>query len=148
MKVTTVIGRVIKPLVNFPRWMGARQLKTNADAIIKMVKDLQLRRPPLRQETFEEAIVRLHLSEEDIRQRMRVCLTLSIIYSCLMILFLAYTIFLILHFSLGMILAALVTMLMASFVYREHFWYFQMKTRKLGNTFQDWVSFLVRGKLK
>jgi hypothetical protein len=34
---------------------------------------------------------------------------------------------------------------MAVFAYREHFWYFQMKTRTLGNTFQDWFSFLLRG---
>lgn len=148
MKVTSALGRIFKPLVNFPKWMGLRQLKSNAAVISKMIKDLRVYRPGIHQETFDEAVVRLQLTEEDIKQRMRTCFTLSIVYSIIAILLLVYTIYLVLQLSLGMILGLLVTVLMSVLAYREHFWYFQMKTRRLGNSFQDWISFLVRGRRK
>jgi intracellular multiplication protein IcmV len=75
---------------------------------------------------------------------MKHCLLMSILYFIAGLLFLTYTLYMILHLHLGMILGLLVTALMMLFAYREHFWYFQMKTRKLGNTFKDWLSFVLR----
>lgn len=148
MKVTSAIGRVFKPFVNFPRWMGLRQLKNNAAAIKAMFKDLRLYRPEVRRETFEEAMQRMNLTEDQLKERMRTCLMMSIVYSFASLCFLIYTIYMIFHFHLGMILGILITILMAVFAYRESFWYFQMKTRKLGNTVHDWVSFMLkRGKV-
>lgn len=145
MKVTKALGRIIKPLVNFPRWMGVQKIRENGRAIVKMIKDMRIYRPTVRQESFEEAMIRMHLSEEDIKARMKTCLILSIVYSCCTLLFLIYTVYMVWHGHLGMILGFLVTILVAVFAYREHFWYFQMKTRTLGRTFKEWASFLLKG---
>ncbi|MBA2654537.1 MAG: hypothetical protein H0U71_05675 [Gammaproteobacteria bacterium] len=148
MKVTKRVGRVVKPFVNFPRWMGFGQLWANYEAIVKTIKDMRIHRPPVRTETFEEAKARLHLTDEDIQQRKRNCLILSIIYFTATLIFFIYSLYMIIHGHLGMILGLLITALMAAFTYREHFWYFQLKTRTLGNSFKDWLHFLFRGKRK
>lgn len=144
MKVTRGLGRVFKPFVNFPRWMGLRQISANAAGIVRMIKDLRIHRPEVRQESFEEAMERMNLTEEIIKERMKTCLFLSLTYTFAAICFFAYTLYMIFHGHLGMIMGALVTTLMAVFAYRESFWYFQMKTRTLGNSFKDWVSFILR----
>lgn len=148
MKPTRAVGRVIKPFVNFPRWMGLRLIMSNGSAIVKMVQDMRIRPPAVRKETFEEAVARLNLSEEEIKSRMRHCLILSIIYSVAALILLVYTIYMVIHGHLGMILGILLTVLIAVFAYREHFWYFQMKTRMLGRTFKEWLIFLFRGARK
>jgi intracellular multiplication protein IcmV len=144
MKITRSVGRVIKPLVNFPKWMGLSQLRANAAAIMKMFQDLRVHRPPVREETFAQAVQRLNLTEDDIKTRMKHCLLMSLLYFSASLVFLAYTLYMIIHLHLGMVVGLLITALMMVFTYREHFWYFQMKTRTLGNTFQDWVSFVLR----
>lgn len=144
MKATTALGRMIKPFVNVSRWMGLAQLKANAVAIKKMIQDLRIHRPPVRQETFEEAMQRMNLTEEILKSRIKTCLWLSILYTVAAIVLLTYSIYMIVHGQLGMIIGILLTGLMMVFAYREHFWYFQMKTRKLGNTFRDWVSYILR----
>lgn len=148
MKVTSALGRVVKPFVNFPRWMGLTQVWANGRAIVKMLKDLRVHRPPTHTESFEEAIQRLNLTEEDVKERIRHCFILTIVYTTATLFFLFYTIYMVIHGHLGMILGILLTALMATFAYREHFWYFQMKTRSLGNGFKDWLFYLLRGKRK
>jgi intracellular multiplication protein IcmV len=148
MGVASRIGRVFKPLVNFPRWMGLNQLWANGRAIVKMVKDMKVHRPITHSESFEEAKARLHLSEEDLEKRKRTCFALSLVYSFAALCFLVYTLHMIIRLQLGMIVGILITILMAVFAYRESFWYFQMKTRTLRNTFKDWLSFILRGARK
>jgi intracellular multiplication protein IcmV len=146
MKATRRIGRVLKPLVNVKLWMGLSQLIVNAKAILRNFNGMKVRRPAVRKETFEEAVARLSFSEDDIKNRMRSCLTLAIIYYFASLLFLVYTIYMIVHLQLGMVLGLLITTLMAVFAYREHFWYFQLKTRRLGNSFRNWLTFVFRGR--
>src|SRR5262245_15392808 len=97
MKVTKTLGRIVKPFVNFPRWMGLGQIRATAASIKKMFQDLRIHRPPVREETFEEAKQRLNLSEEDIQSRLKSCFWLSILYSFIALLLLIYTIYMISH---------------------------------------------------
>jgi intracellular multiplication protein IcmV len=146
MSVFGRVGQAFKPLVNAKKWMGLPQLIVNAQAILRTFNDMKVRRPAVRKETFEEAVARQNLSEDDIKNRMRNCLTLAIIYYLAGLLFLVYTTYMIVHLQLGTVLGLLITILMAVFAYREHFWYFQLKTRTLGNSFRDWLTFLFRGR--
>lgn len=148
MGIMSRVGRVFKPLVNFPRWMGAGQLRTNVEDIRKNIQDLKIRRPEVRTETFEEAMVRMHLTEEDIKKRMRFCFIFCLIYAFIALILLGYSIYLIIHLKLGAIISLLITAMMAVFAYRESFWYYQMKTKTLGNTFHNWLSYMLRGGRK
>lgn len=148
MKATRRIGRVIKPFVNFPRWMGLSMLLANGKAIVNMLKEMKIYRPAIRSESFEQAKQRLRLTDEDIKSRIRNCLILSVIYYLSTLAFLLYTLYMIFHGCIGMIVGLLITILMAVFAYREHFWYFQLKTRSLGNSFHDWVAYVLGRRRK
>lgn len=146
MKITRALGRVVKPFVNFPRWMGLNQLVNTAKSILGGIKDLKTdQKVPVRKETFTEAKARLHLTEKDIEEREKFCFRLSILYFFVGLIFLAYTIYLISRLNIGFILGFLVTGLLFAFAFQQHFWYFQIKTRQLGATVKDWRNFLLRG---
>jgi intracellular multiplication protein IcmV len=141
------LGRMVKPLVNFPRWMGLSQILAQARIIAGLFKDFRsYPTEQVRKETFAEAMQRLNLTEQDIQARMKQCLWLSIIYTLVALVFLVYAIYLIMHGLLGsFILALLLTALMTTFAYQQSFWYYQIKTQQLGVSFKVWLKFLLRG---
>jgi intracellular multiplication protein IcmV len=143
MKFTRALGRMIKPLVNFPRWMGLYQILVQARIIVGLFKDFRsYPTEQVRKETFAEAMQRLNLTEQDVQARMKQCLWLSIIYALVALIFLAYTVYLIMHGLLSFILALLLAALMAAFAYQQSFWYYQIKTQQLGASFKAWLKFL------
>lgn len=144
MSIMGRMGKIIKPLVNFPRWMGFRQILDNGRNIVKTIQDLKIRRPAVRDESFAQAMLRLNLNESDLQERKRFCFYQAIIYFILALIFFIYTIYLILHFSLGVILSFLLALLMTTFAYREFFWYVQIRKKKLGCTFREVLAFLFR----
>jgi intracellular multiplication protein IcmV len=91
-------------------------------------------------ETFEEAKVRLELTENDIQKSKDSYLLYAIIFVCLAAVTFSTSFFIFLkyHTFLGWLIANLVTILFLSQALRFHFWYFQIKHRKLGCTFQEW----------
>lgn len=135
------VGRVVKPLVNFPKWMNAKQLSSDASYIASLAKTLVKTEHAEREETFEEALVRLNLSEKDIQARYSEFKRLSIIFFTLFILLLCYFIYLILGISgpvswrAYLLTLVVMGMALAQFI-RFHFWLFQIKQRKLGCSFK------------
>ncbi|MEC8460977.1 MAG: hypothetical protein VXY77_02095 [Pseudomonadota bacterium] len=96
-------------------------------------------------ETFQEAKDRLQLTETQIQNRLVHYKKTSGVYGCL---FMASLVYLMVMSKKGqwLFMASSVSyslMLFALF-FRESFWYMQMKQRKLGLGFSDWISFWVR----
>ncbi|MGB6976554.1 MAG: type IVB secretion system protein IcmV [Gammaproteobacteria bacterium] len=143
------LGKVAKPLVNFPRWMDLRSVSTTAKDIGKMAKGLFVPQQATRQETFEEAVKRLHLTEENIQERMKTLLRLTLVYCLIAVALGTYTGYLLVN---GRILAALLsftlTFLSLAFAFREHFWYYQMKQRRLGCGIKEWFIAIFGGAQK
>ena len=92
-------------------------------------------------ETFAEAVARLELSEEDIQRRTQQFLKVALSFAVFALLVFIYTIILFWnrHIQAGIIGMA-VTLVITTQVFRYHFWYFQMKKRKLNCTFKDWLQ--------
>lgn len=91
-------------------------------------------------ETFEEAIARFGLTEAEIQEKANNYLMFSLIFvACgsVALLFSFYLLFYIGTF-LGFILGFAVVLLFSAQAFRYHFWYFQIKCRKLGCTFEEW----------
>lgn len=151
MKVfrSTVKGivKVTKPLVNFPAWMGLNQILSTAKGIKNTAKGLvETTSKPVHDETFKEAIKRLHLSEKDIQQRQKTFYRNALIYAGIGLLLLGYAIYLVIgsHFAASFLSLVLFVLALA-LAFKQHFYYFQMKQRKLGCTVQDWLSAFFRG---
>lgn len=97
-------------------------------------------------ETFEEAVTRLRLSEEDIAQRARLFLQQTLFYFAVGLGVIAYGVSLAFeHAIIGMLMSFLVSAMAFANAFRSHFWYFQTKQRKLGCTLQEWLNGSIKG---
>lgn len=146
MKIGQKVGRGFKSLIDFRRWMGWGQIKDSAKELQGLAKVLTTSDTAQHKETFEEAAKRLKLSEEDIKRQTSWHLRRTLLFVAMTIALWVYAIYLLItqHYQ-GFILGVVVGVLTGSFGFREHFYYFQMKKRKLGCTLQDWINFVLRG---
>lgn len=136
------IRNAIKSTVDVPNWMGWNTITEQGSFIKSAVKDLLAVNPKEAPppEEFSEALERLNLSEQDLAERAKQRLVMTYIY---MIGAIGIFLYGIVHFSdsslIGGIIALLVTMFCLIQAFSHHFWYFQIKTRKLGCTFREWL---------
>ena len=142
------IRKAVKPFVNFPRWAGFSFVAGAGRAIYDTAREFGLKKKDARTETFEEAMKRLKLTEQDIQHRIKTCKTMTLVYCLGALGLLGYMVHLLL---LGHWVASFISLLLSGlaliFAYRESFWAFQMKTRRLGCSFNDWLDGLLgRGK--
>ncbi len=136
-----------RSMVDFPTWMNVKGLRDSGDTIVKTFKSLQEATLSDRQETFEEAMTRLRLSEKDIQARMRHCYISSWIYFSVALLLFLYGGYLLIYSTFsGFIIAFVLSGLAGVYAYRDAFWYFQMKSRKLGCSFSNFVNFITGRK--
>ena len=142
-------GKVLKPLVNFPRWMGLKDLIRWPKAIVPGMVRGMLKRTPTRHETFEEARVRLKVTEEDLQSRSKQLVLYAGIYMVIALLFVVYGIFLIGWTDYWAAIAMIIlSVAMGLLAYREHFRHFQIVQRRLGCTFKEWLRFYIRNEKK
>lgn len=139
----------LKSFVNFPAWMGASHLKRTAVDIGKMSKELFTVQPvSVREETFEEAVQRFRLTDADLAQRQRVFARLTALYLAIFFCLGIYAFYLwYRHDFLSVLMTFVLMMVTASFAFKEHFWYVQMRQKRLGLTPKEWFLFTV-GKRK
>lgn len=94
-------------------------------------------------ETFEQALTRLGLSEEELGRVCRTFRNLTILNCGLGLLALIYGFWLSFHQNLmGFCMSLAVVFLFASIAFKYHFWVFQIKTRKLGCTLKEWFHYV------
>ena len=90
-------------------------------------------------ESFEAAVKRLKLSEVDIQAKQKQFLMVSYCYIIVTSLVFFYFLYLLLSGSFRGALAAFgITCLGLAFSFSKHFWYIQMKHRRLGLSFRQW----------
>jgi intracellular multiplication protein IcmV len=147
MKITRAIKRTVKPFVDVKTWVGYDQAKQNASSIIELFKGLFKKSESPAKETFEEAVQRLGLTEESLEERKKNFIFLTLFYFCIALGLLAYAIYLGFQGSYHGAIACFSIMFIAwAQTFRYHFWLFQLKQRKLGCTFQEWLHATFGGK--
>lgn len=101
---------------------------------------------PGQAETFEEAIARLGLKEGDLEERKAMFFWQTLFFLAFGLVILAYGVALAFERSLnGMVYAFVVAVLCWAYAFRNHFWLFQLKQRKLGCTFKEWLDSSLKG---
>lgn len=152
-KTVSSIGRILFPFrnikANCKRMLGWDQLKgsaSNAYSAARDVWDRDKHRKTVRQETFEQAVARLKLSESDLARRQKSFFRTSLLFLSIAVLVFLYAVNL---FLSGLLLATFISLVLVAMAlalaYRDHFWYTQMKHRRLGLTFKNWVDYTFRG---
>ncbi len=122
--------------------LGTEQIKSQASSLGKMANDvLALGRKSQNAETFEEALVRLNLSETDVENRKMQFQRLSRIYLVLGVIVFMYMLYLFIVKAMFPALgcAGLLLILFSQF-FRYNFWLFQLRERRLGCSFSEWLS--------
>jgi intracellular multiplication protein IcmV len=129
-----------KTFFNPTAWFGVDTLKTQHNVIWRILKGLFTAPKPEREETFEEAMVRLNLTEEDIKSALVSYRYYTLIFAVLGFVMFAYSFYLLFRYGtfLGWLLGLAVTVLFFSQAFKYDFWVFQIKRRKLGATFAEW----------
>ncbi len=147
MKMRRTLWRGIKPLINFPKWMGVSDIKKTTSNIAALAKAIFVPERAQRKESFKQAVNRLHLTEANIKSREKQTLTLAIIFAVLGLLLLFYAGYLAqeAHFF-GALFGLIVACIAFAQAFYNHFWYFQIKHRKLGCSVREWWRFLLKGK--
>lgn len=138
------VKKTVKSLFNFSAWMGADELRRSGSNIKQLAKSIFSVRNAQYEETFEQAVQRFNLSEADLKEREKAFGWMALFYGVLMGVLLAYMAYLWVWGTWSSVLMTLIlSAVMASLAFRQHFWYFQVRERRLGCTFKEWFFFLV-----
>jgi intracellular multiplication protein IcmV len=130
-------GRLID--VRVDKWLGYEQIKDTTVRMRSILTTVMVPARPRFSETFEEAMIRLNLTEADLQKRQHEFTRLLIFFVGLATVVLGYALYL--AFA-GSFLPSLITFGLAFYcltqAFRFHFWLFQIKNKKLGCTFKEW----------
>lgn len=152
MKVPQFAKKTAKFFFDVPSWMGIRSVKENGQFVLSQFKNVLVRPDMLAKpnaeelKTFNAAMQELGLTDADIERRKKHCFQLTYVYLVIVLGILAYSGYLFWerHLEAGLISLGLVLVPVA-YLFRTHFIYVQLKFKKLGLTFQEWLGYLKTG---
>lgn len=143
MKKRSRIVNLITRIINVRRWFDWERMRAFTLYLVNGFKRLFLPKekvegePP--NESFSEAAELLHLSDENIIAKQKALFRLSIIMVLAALLIFAYAVYQLFYGSIRAFLVSLVvTFIALVLAFRYHFWYYQIKNRRLGCTFNEW----------
>ena len=138
-----VFKKVANRLVDIrvDKWMSLSYISETTNRFKGLLTEIVVPKKATYSETFEEAMLRLELTEADIMQRKKEFTRLCYFFVVLAIGVLGYALYL--AFT-GTMIAALIAFCLSFYAFtqafRFHFWLFQLKHRKLGCTFKEWLN--------
>lgn len=149
MKIFRGIGRIIFPIRNVRRALGISELKTSMQNVQVAAKSVfKPKKREIVKETFEQALVRLQLTEPMLQERKKSLRTTIILYAVLALIFFIYAFYLLFTgVVLGAFISIVLTFTAMGFAYRDHFWYVQITCRRLGMSIKDWANYTL-GNMK
>lgn len=136
-RIVTIFERIF----NFRSWLDFDRMKAFSLYLFEGFKRMFVpqNRPAGNGESFEKAMLEMNLTEEDLKVKQSALFRLSLLMCGAALAFLAYSIYHLFYGGFKAFIISLVLMVIAlTLGFRYHFWYFQIKERKLGCTFQEW----------
>lgn len=139
-KRSTRFGRFIKKRFDYKRWIALDEIKRSTSNIASMFTSLLTIQTPRRVETFEEAKKRLKLDDRAIEQRCQYLANRANVYLLMAFAVLAYALYLIVYCDV--LAGGICTMLLIgpalALAFRDKFWVYQLRRRRLGCSVEDW----------
>lgn len=143
MGILRKIGNGLGHIFDFrvDRWLNLKLIKDNTTYYLQETKRLFSVEQPEHLDEFDDAVNRLDLSPEFISNQAKRYLYLAAFFLVCSGLLLSYGVFLILQSNLmGSLICFALTFYALTCAFRFHFWYFQIKQRKLGCSIQEWIK--------
>lgn len=129
-----------KTFVDPRSWLGYDALKEQSIGLWGFIKNLFVPAKAARVETFEQAMERLHISQDDLKNSEESYRAFAWVFAILTGLMGVFGFYALLHHGSlpSLILSFAVAALFAAQAFRFSFWAFQIKVRQLGCTFEEW----------
>jgi intracellular multiplication protein IcmV len=148
-KSSSRFGGVFKRIINIRMWADWDRVKSSTSYLVYGIAKLFTPQKKEASETFDGAMKRLHISEAAMHARQNALLRLSqwmIVFAFFVLCYSGYQVF---YGSIKAAIVSLVVMMIALVLaFRYHFWYFQIKKRKLGCTVEEWYRQGLMGEKK
>lgn len=138
-KRRSIMSRLIDTRVD--QWMSWDYLSDTTSRIKGSVLDLATPQKAKFSETFEEAMIRLELTEKDLASRKKEFTRLFYLFMVIGLFIIGYAVYMA---YLGHFGACLISFCLAGFSFTQafkwHFWLFQLRNRKLGCSVKEWLD--------
>ncbi len=129
-----------KTFFNPTSWLDLEALIYQNKTIWSVLKGLFTKQTPERTETFDEAMKRQEMSEDDVTLLTTRFKNFALLFFGIGLLIFAYAFYLLFkhHTILGWLLSLAVSIYFFAQAFRYDFWALQLTRRTLGLTFADW----------
>lgn len=134
---------VLKRIFPIRKWSDFDRVRSFAFYMFNGIKKMFVPRPYKRgdRETFAAASKRLSLNEQEILKKQNALLRLSILMCVLSLAMIGYVIYnFYQHYYRAGIISFVLVLLALVLAFRYHFWYYQIKAKKLGCSFREWLN--------
>ena len=143
------IGRVFRRVINIRSWADWERVKVFTLYLGYGVQRLIVPQKKNASESFNTAMQRLNISEEQLIAKQKALYRLSMVMLVGAFLIFIYSIYHLIFGTYRAALVSLIVMMIAGVLsFRYHFWYFQISQRKLGCTFNEWFKKGLLGEKK
>lgn len=140
MAIGDILKVNLKTFINVRGWLGWDFIKQQTLLVIALIKAIFIPTPHGQAETFEEAQKRFDLKDEDLKSLGTSYFRFAIFYFILGLILILSSIYLLISGTFaGFILALAFSAYLFGQAFQNHFWYFQIKNRKLGLTYEEWL---------
>lgn len=141
------VGRVFRRIIDVRTWLDWDRLKSLSLALFTGLKRMFVPQRETTGESFEAALTKFDITEADLEKKKTALWRLSILMVSAGLLIGGYAIFQLIYGTYRASIVSLVVMMIAFVLaFRYHFWYFQIKERKLGCSLQEWYKQGLRGE--
>lgn len=129
--------------VRVDKWVGVSFLKNTADVFVSASKELLKIQKTSNPEDFNEAVERLSITEEELKNQSYRYKLFAQIFLVLTFFVLGYGVYLFMHDNpMGTIMTAAISFYVLTQAFRYHFWHFQIERNQLGCSIREWAQYL------
>lgn len=134
------ITGIIKNVFDLRKWADFDRMKAFTQYLGQGFKKMFIPQKKTTGESFEQAVTQYQLNEKDLFIQQKALFRLSLLMSLIALFIFFYGVYQLIYGSItGMLLSLIVLMIALVLAFRYHFWHFQIKQRKLGCSFKEWL---------
>lgn len=155
MGIRNVLGVSLKTFFNPKAWIGYDSLKNHTLLIWTFITSVfahNINNPNRSEnpESFDHTLIKLNISEPELALIARRNLIYALVFLVLACCDICYAIYLIWyrHALASFLISISTVVFLIAQVFKYHFWYFQIKQRRLGCTFQQWKNSILSGSIQ
>lgn len=141
------IVKLISSILNVREWFDWERVRSFTLYLTNGFKQLFVPQQSVKAESFKEVTAKLDINEENLLIKQKALLRLSLLMVVVAGLIFGYAGYQLFYGSFKAVIVSLVVTLIAlTLAFRYHFWYYQIKHRKLGCTFDEWLRYGLLGE--